>query len=502
MKEKYERPRKRVILALAALAAIAGLSACRAYVDPALIEQREAAAFAYAPNAGASWAGQTSEPPANHADEIGAPNSERSPMGNLEADRPETLQRTEPEIAAAAAPGFVYQADLDSMIAAGLARNAGLHAAFDRWRAALDRIPQVTSLPDPNLSWGHFIQEIQTRTGPQQNRYSIKQTFPWLSKLRRRGDLAAAQAETLWWVVEEKRLEIIRDITDAWAEVAYLGRAIGITQDTLELLMQLEPIVQRRIQGGASLADLLRLQVEIGKVDNELETLQSRAPTLWARLAAAMNSDTSEPLAQPILEEPNIASYDSAQLSGLIMQRNPGLLGRRSAAEAAARRIALARLDRKPDLTLGFDYFDIESAKIPNQRDSGQDAYAVTFSMNLPIWRNKYSAAEREATRRRDAAFAELDQRERNLISLLATRVFQLDDAARQVALQRDTLVPRAREAFAITAAAYEAGEATIADLIDTEREVLVLKKYYWRASADYLQREVELKVLCGGELQ
>ncbi len=488
----YECPRSRAILALAALAAIAGLSACRAYVDPALIEQREAAAFAYVPGPSAAPEVRTSH----------EGSSEAEPAPILEAEGTETLQTIEPETDTAARLGAEYQGDLDSMIASGLARNAGLRAAFDRWRAALERIPQATALPDPNLSWGHFIQEIQTRTGPQQNRYSIKQTFPWLSKLRRRGDLAAAQAETLWWVVQEKRLEIIRDITDARAEVAYLGRAIGITRDTLELLTQLEPIVQRRIQGGASLADLLRLQVEIGKVDNELETLQARMPTLWARLAAAMNSDGTEPIAQPTLEEPNIGSHDSARLSGLIMQRNPGLLGRRSAAEAAERSIGLARLDRKPDVTLGFDYFDIESAKIPLQRDSGQDAYAVTFSMNLPIWRNKYSAAEREATRRRDAALAELDQRERNLISLLATRVYQLDDAARQVALQRDTLVPRAREALTVTAAAYEAGEATIADLIDTEREVLVLEKNYWRASADYLQREAELKVLCGGELQ
>lgn len=497
---KYERPRSRVILALAALASIAGLSACRAYVDPALIERREASAFAYEPSVGAAPGTRTPVASLNHT----RPNDAQDSVGTLNVEPEETasLQTTELEIDASVAPAALYRSDLDSMIASGLARNAGLHAAFDRWRAALDRIPQVTALPDPNLSWGHFIQEIQTRTGPQQNRYSIKQKFPWLSKLRRRGDLAAAQAETLWWVVEEKRLEIIRDITDAYAEVAYLGRAIGITHDTLELLKQLEPIVQRRIQGGASLADLLRLQVEIGKVDNELETLQTRTPTLWARLAAAMNSDGTEPLELPVLEEPNIGSPDWAQLSELITQRNPGLLGRRSAAEAAERRIALARLDRRPDLTLGFDFFDIESAKIPNQRDSGQDAYAVTFSMNLPIWRNKYSAAEREATRRRDAALAELDQRERNLNSLLATRLFQLDDAARQVALQRDTLVPRAREAFAITAAAYEAGEATIADLIDTEREVLVLEKYYWRASADYMQREAELKVLCGGELQ
>ena len=55
---------------------------------------------------------------------------------------------------------------LQDYIRVGLLRNPDLRGDYERWRAALERVPQVTSLPDPIFSYGHFIEEIQTRTGP------------------------------------------------------------------------------------------------------------------------------------------------------------------------------------------------------------------------------------------------------------------------------------------------------------------------------------------------
>ncbi|MEE9371057.1 MAG: hypothetical protein V3W45_06260, partial [Sedimentisphaerales bacterium] len=45
--------------------------------------------------------------------------------------------------------------------------NAGLKAAFERWKAAIEQIPQAESLPDPKFTYGYFINEVETRVGPQ-----------------------------------------------------------------------------------------------------------------------------------------------------------------------------------------------------------------------------------------------------------------------------------------------------------------------------------------------
>jgi cobalt-zinc-cadmium efflux system outer membrane protein len=56
--------------------------------------------------------------------------------------------------------------------------NPGLRAAFERWKADLERIPQARSLPDPRFTYGYFIERVETRVGPQRHRFSLQQMLP------------------------------------------------------------------------------------------------------------------------------------------------------------------------------------------------------------------------------------------------------------------------------------------------------------------------------------
>ena len=45
--------------------------------------------------------------------------------------------------------------------------NAGLKAAFEQWKVAVEQVPQAESLPDPKFNYGYFIEEVETKIGPQ-----------------------------------------------------------------------------------------------------------------------------------------------------------------------------------------------------------------------------------------------------------------------------------------------------------------------------------------------
>jgi outer membrane protein TolC len=83
----------------------------------------------------------------------------------------------------------------------------------------------------------------------------------------------------------------------------------------------------------------------------------------------------------------------------------------------------------------------------------------------------------------------------------LELRAYQLDDAARQISLYQDSLIPRAQQAMELTQVEYESDNATLLDVIDSERELLSFEKSYWRAVSDYGKRLAELEALCGGDL-
>ena len=56
---------------------------------------------------------------------------------------------------------------LTDYVALALRRNPALQAQSQRWRADLERVPQARSLPDPELTYGGFIEQVETRVGPQ-----------------------------------------------------------------------------------------------------------------------------------------------------------------------------------------------------------------------------------------------------------------------------------------------------------------------------------------------
>lgn len=391
---------------------------------------------------------------------------------------------------------------LEDYVAVALENNAGLRAAFARWQAAIERVPQASTLPNPQFSYTNFIEEVQTRTGPQRNRFQLSQQFPWFGTLQRRGEAASAHAESLWWDVQNRAVALTRDVKVAYYEYAYLAQAIRIVEENLTLLRNLEPIVQRRVQTGAGQGELLRLQVEIGKVENDLNTLNDRRPAISARLNALMNRPRAELLPWPPAPQIAIEQFASEQLRDRVEQANPQLKAIEQRIDEAGKQVAVAKLQKYPDFNIGVAYIDTgQAVSTPRPSDSGDDPFSFTLGLSIPIWRHKYAAAEREARAQQASQRSERVQRANDLLSDLAMTLFRYDDAVRKVSLYQDTLIPRSRQALDVTEVSYQSGTATLLDVIDTQREFLQFETAYWRAIADYYQHVAELEALCGGTL-
>ena len=120
------------------------------------------------------------------------------------------------------------------------------------------------------------------------------------------------------------------------------------------------------------------------------------------------------------------------------------------------------------------------------------------MSMNIPIWRDKYAAGEREARSRHRAARHTRKQRENVLAAKIQRVLYDYRDAERKIDLYRDTLVPKARQSLRSTEAAFRAGTSSFLDLIDAERTLLDFELSYERASTNRAQRLAELEKLVG----
>ncbi len=398
-------------------------------------------------------------------------------------------------------PSLDEESSLRDYLAYAALNNAGLRAAFERWKVALERIPQVRSLPDPRFTYGFFIRKVETRVGPQRHRFGISQMFPWFGKLRLRGDAAWEAAEAARERYEAQKLKLFYTVKVAYYEYYYLGRAIAVVREQRDLLKYLEEVVRTRYMvAAAQHADVIRAQVELGKLDDRLRTLQDLQGPIVARLNAALNRRTSAELPWPakIAEEEMQASDE--QILTWSRENSPELkeFDHKIAKEQHA--IQLARKHYYPDIMLGVDYIETGSA-IMDTPDSGKDPVIAMASINLPIWFGKLRAGVREAEARRRVALRAKRDRENWLSSEIRMVLYRFRDAERKIDLYRDTLVPKGKQSLKASETAFRAGTASFLDVMDAIRILLEFELSYERALADHAQRLAQVEMLVGRQI-
>lgn len=381
-------------------------------------------------------------------------------------------------------------------------RNPGLEAAFNRWKAALEKILQVRTLPDPRFNYGYFIQEVETRVGPQRHRFGISQTFPWFGKLRLRGETALEEADAMQHQYEAAKLKLFYAVKNAYYDYYYLGRSIAVTEENIGLLRQFEEMARSKYEAGKALyADVIKAQVELDKLRDRLRTLRDlEGPTL-AKLNAALNRPSEAKLPWPKSIPGDHIPLDDKDVESALVESNPELKSLDSQAEKEKKAIQLARREFFPDLTLGIDYIETGEAIMPSTKDSGKDPVIFMASINLPIWQGKYRSGVREARARYDAVTSQRTDRANALSSEVKMALFQYRDAARQIELYRDALIPKATQSLKVSQRAFEAGKVDFLSLIDAQRVLLEFELVYERALANHAQRYAEIEMLVGRDL-
>lgn len=392
--------------------------------------------------------------------------------------------------------------DLRDYLAAAARNNPELEAAFNRWKAELERIPQVRALPDPRFNYAYFVEEVETRVGPQKQRLGLSQVFPWFGTLKLRGEAAAEAAEAERQRYEQAKRQLFYRVKSAFFEYHYLNRSIEITRQHLALLQQIEQVARTRLQTGEIQQNpVIQAQVELGKLDDKLRTLEALREPLSARLSATLNRTGDPVLPWPDSPAETPAAFTDDEVRQWFSEASPEIMRLEAMIRKEQKTAELARKARYPDIMLGLDYTQTDEALMPGVSDSGKDPIMATISVGLPLWFGKLKAAEQEAHFRRAAAEALRTAAENTLSADLQMALFNFRDAERKMNLYSDTLVPKAMQALEVTRESFETGRDSFTALIDAERMLLEFQLAADRAFTDREIRLAEIEMLINRDL-
>lgn len=400
-------------------------------------------------------------------------------------------------------PDLDEQSSLEDYQAYAALKNPGLKSAFQRWKAAMEKVPQVTALPDPMLTFGVFIEEVETRVGPQEWKAGLSQKFPWFGKLDLKGQVAAEAANAAWFRYRARKLDLFHRVADACAEYYYLKQATEVTRENLNIVKRLEQVARTQYRTGAtSHADVIRAQVELGKLEDRLASLEDLRGPRSAKLNAALGRPTDAALLWPkSLPQRETEALSEKTLMTWLKEANPHLKALRAEVDSGEAAVDLAEKRYYPDVTAGLSYIDTGSAVMPGAEDSGKDPVALTLGVNLPIWRDSYRAGERQALAKLRDARRSLEDRINMLSSDVRLALYDVQDARRQMNLYKNTLVPKARQSLKANETAFRAGNMDFLSVLDSQRELLQFELSHQRALADHVEAAARLEKLVGREL-
>ena len=330
--------------------------------------------------------------------------------------------------------------------------------------------------------------------------------FPWFGKLDLAGDIAAQAAQAQYHKYQAAKRQLFLEVRTAYYELYYLDRAIEVTHENVQLLQHLDEVARIRYSTAtAQHPAVIKVQVELGKLEDRLKSLQDVRNPATARLNAALNRPEKAPLTLPTSLTIPKMTLDEAALSKRLDQGQPDLLALDATVRQYHLATDLAQKDYAPNVTLGLSYVDVGRSLFANPPDNGQDMRGIALygdkimvSLNLPIWQHRISAKVKENKLRELSALQQKKDMMNRFHARLQLALYHLHDALRKQNLYGDTLLPKAEESLHATEAAFRNGTGNFLDLIDAQRVYLEFQLAYQRAVADRGEGLADIQLLVG----
>ena len=370
---------------------------------------------------------------------------------------------------------------LSDIVRYAQANNPEVQSAYRSWQASVEFTHQAGLWPDPRLSFGYFLQEIETRRGPQQFKSGVTQAIPWAGKLKAEKKITITQAAGKYQGLQSVLRRIKYQVSEVYYRLVYRLEEKSVLSENLSLVQYLEDVVRTKYTtGGASQLNVIDIQIIRAELENRIldnsDGIQKAAAALRNLLSTPeldiSQMRYSDELALLSSERVRMNAVSLDHLVAVALASNPGILQAESAVNAAGGVLGLAKYQKWPELAAGIEYIHLGSARYSSALQR-QDPVALTLSISLPFHQSKYRSAVKQAALSKQAVKANLESEKLELKTTVETTYYAYREMDRKNRLLNDTVLPQLKQALEIAEQSFIAGQTGISQVVDLQRKLL-----------------------------
>ena len=365
------------------------------------------------------------------------------------------------------------QSRLDELKETALKNNVALKAQYNYYLAAVEKISQAKALPDLKVNFGVFISPVETRVGAQRANMSVSQMFPWFGTLKAKEQAKVEIVKAQYQSFENTKYEILYQVNSSYNNLYIHDKTKIMTKENLKLLSSFKELARVKFEAGkGSFADVLKVEMEMSELENELNLLQLDELPLNSKLEALLNSKLNSPIAFPDSLDVEIILMDKSVIRDSIFAQNHLLKKLDYKVSSLKKEEAVAQKSGMPSFTLGLNYINIQKRSDVDIINNGRDALLPQVGFNIPLHRKKNKAFIKEKVLLQEAVGFEKENISNRLITDFEEKYNNYQTAVSNIKLNKK-LHGLARQSLNILVAEYSAAGSAFEEIIKMNRQVL-----------------------------
>lgn len=375
--------------------------------------------------------------------------------------------------------------------------NPEIRAARFRFEAATKRPSQVGTLPEPKLA---FVNSGvgQPFSGLNASDFAyrgigVSQEIPFPGKLSLASEEAQREADSERQNYRSMVLEKTSQLKTAYYEWYFVTKAIEITSKNRDLLDRFEQIARARYAVGKGIQpDVLKAQVEISGLVQQLELLDQKRLLAEARIRSLLNSEV--PLGRPADIRQTPIQYKLESILQMVEKQSPRLQSEQAMVQSRAVGIDRARREYRPDFDFNFQW--------QKRGSTFPDLYMVVAEVKLPVFfARKQRLGVEEAGARLQEARENYQATRQDLIFSAKDKYFTAMTSEKLLALFQSGIIPQSSTALESALSGYEVGNVDFLTLLNNAITLLNYEMQYYQELTKHEQALAELEPLVGIEL-
>jgi cobalt-zinc-cadmium efflux system outer membrane protein len=393
---------------------------------------------------------------------------------------------------------------LKALIQEALENNPGLKAAVQRALSAEKTIPQAGALPDPQLTFGlsnlpvnSFSFDQDPMTGKV---IGVMQMFPFPGKLSLATDIAEYEASAIKYQQEEIRNQVVQLVKQTYFDLYAIDRAFETTEKNKALMDQFVHVTETKYATGSGLQqDVLRAQVEISKLEDDLIMWEQKRISVAVRLNALLNRPVDNPIDKTLpelnLPDSPITIFPAEEIE----QNRPLLKAWNERIQKVESAVKLAERDIWPNFTVGASYRQRNDLADGRQM---ADFFSATVSLNMPLYfKRKQKAKVSEKELDFSATKSEYENVKINVLSEIESILAELERNRKRVELYKDGILLQAQQSLESAHAGYRVGKVDFLTLINNWMMLQNYELQYFFALSNFYKNLANYELAVGRDV-